>query len=191
MILAHKIRLYPNNKQKTYFKKACGIKRFAYNWALDESKRLYEEGIKTSGYDLSKRLNLIKREEFPWMYEVTKWASQKAIFDSFDALKKWWNKKANPPRFKKKGKSKDSFYLGNASVKIKGKRVYIARLGWVRSAQDLRFEGRILSATVSQTAGMWFVSIFVEMENLESTKLINVVGVDVGIKCSHFRRRYF
>ena len=34
MILAHRIRLDPNNVQRTYFAKACGVARFAYNWAL-------------------------------------------------------------------------------------------------------------------------------------------------------------
>ena len=44
MILAHKIRLYPNNVQATYFSKACGVARFAYNWGLAEWKRRYELG---------------------------------------------------------------------------------------------------------------------------------------------------
>jgi putative transposase len=33
MLIAHKIALTPNNKQATYFFKASGIARFAYNWA--------------------------------------------------------------------------------------------------------------------------------------------------------------
>ena len=35
MILAHKIALDPNDVQETYFRKAAGVARFAYNWALD------------------------------------------------------------------------------------------------------------------------------------------------------------
>ena len=34
MLRGHKIRIYPNNEQETYLKKACGTARFAYNWAL-------------------------------------------------------------------------------------------------------------------------------------------------------------
>ena len=33
-IRGHIIELKPNNKQTTYFKKACGVARLAYNWAL-------------------------------------------------------------------------------------------------------------------------------------------------------------
>jgi len=48
MIRAHKIRLYPNNKQAAYFAKACGVARFAYNWALAEWKRRYEPGKRSA-----------------------------------------------------------------------------------------------------------------------------------------------
>jgi len=43
MIRAHKIRLEPNNLQATYFAKACGTARFAYNWALAKAKEQYEQ----------------------------------------------------------------------------------------------------------------------------------------------------
>ena len=36
MLLGDKIRIYPNNEQETYLKKACGTARFSYNWALDK-----------------------------------------------------------------------------------------------------------------------------------------------------------
>ena len=39
MLLAHKIELDLNNKQKTYMAKACGCARFAYNWALCEWRK--------------------------------------------------------------------------------------------------------------------------------------------------------
>jgi len=186
MIKSHKIRLYPNNKQATYFKKACGVARVAYNWALTESRRLYEkDGIQASGYDLSKGLNAIKGEEFPWMYEVTKWAAQKAIYDAHDALKKWWNPKLKnkAPRFKKKGKAKDSFYVNANQLRLEGGRFFVPKLGWARMAQELRFVGKILSATISRTADKWFISIMVDtLTESGEPEVQGVLGVDVGIK---------
>jgi len=186
MIKAHKIRLYPNNKQVTYFKKACGVKRFAYNWALEESRRLYEEeGVRTSGFDLSNRLNAVKHEEFPWMLEVTKWAVQMAVYAAHEAFKNWWNPKLNhrAPKFKKKGKSKDSFHLGLNAVKADGKRIYISRLGYVRTAQELRLSGRLLFATVSRTADKWFISITIDtLTEPGEPEVQGLLGVDVGIK---------
>ena len=48
MILVYKIALDPNDVQATYFAKAAGTARFAYNWALAEWRRQYEVGRSTS-----------------------------------------------------------------------------------------------------------------------------------------------
>ena len=42
MLTAHKIALNPNNVQATYFARAAGTARFAYNWALAQWERQYE-----------------------------------------------------------------------------------------------------------------------------------------------------
>ena len=72
MLLAHKLELKPNNKQTTYFKKACGVARFSYNWALANWKEQYKNGEKPTEISLRKLLNSRKAEEFPWMQKVTK-----------------------------------------------------------------------------------------------------------------------
>lgn len=66
MMVAHKIALDPNDKQRTYFAKASGVARFSYNWALGEWKKQYEGGGKPSEASLRRELNAIKREQFPW-----------------------------------------------------------------------------------------------------------------------------
>ncbi|WQT68066.1 helix-turn-helix domain-containing protein [Helicobacter pylori] len=40
--ITHKIALKPNNKHITYFKKAFGCARFAYNWGLAKWKENYQ-----------------------------------------------------------------------------------------------------------------------------------------------------
>lgn len=79
MYIAHTIRLTPNLAQSAYFRRACGVARFAYNWALAEWRRLYEAGAKLSVDGLVKQLNAVKHEEYPWILEVTKAAPQYAI----------------------------------------------------------------------------------------------------------------
>ena len=74
--LAHKIRLRPNQEQEVYFRRACGVSRFTWNWALEEWKRQHERGDKPNALELKKQFNAMKRREFPWTYEVTKYASQ-------------------------------------------------------------------------------------------------------------------
>ena len=75
-MLTHKIRLDPTCKQETYFRKACGIARFAWNWALAKWKETYKAGGKPNAFELKKEFNALKNEKFPWVYEVTKYACQ-------------------------------------------------------------------------------------------------------------------
>jgi putative transposase len=188
MIRAHKIGLYPNNTQVTYFTKACGVARFAYNWGLAEWKRLYEAGEKVNEGIIRKNLNAVKHTEFPWMLEVTKCAPQLAIknglnkaFQSFfRGLKK--GQTVGYPKFHKKGVN-DSFALSNDQLQFKEKFVRIPSLGWVRLAEPLRFAGKVLGATVSRTADKWYIAVQVELNTSLTRKTVNqAVGVDLGVK---------
>ena len=188
MILAHKIQLDPNNKQRTYFAKACGIARFTYNWALGKTKEQYEQDktAKFSEGKLRKELNAIKREQFPWMLEVTKCAPQLAIKEGLArAFRNFFSGRAEFPKFHKKGE-KDSFSLSNDQFVITGKLIRIPNLGYVRMTEELRFYGKIVGATISRRADKWYVSVQVEMpapEPIHKTHNENqAVGVDLGVK---------
>jgi len=183
---AHRIRLYPNNKQATYFNKACGVARFAYNWALARSRELYERDgtYRFNEASLRRDLNAIKAEQFPWMYEVTKCAPQLAIQNSLNsAFKNFFAKRAGFPNFSKKG-IHDSFSTSNDQFKVIGKSVQIPKLGKVRLAELLRFNGKDMSATIIRRADKWFIAIQVELPKPEPmhTGENQAVGVDFGVK---------
>ena len=221
--LAHKIELIPTTAQQEYFQKACGVSRFAYNWAL--AKRSWnsqylewkeaEEEAKKNGtvnllskpkeYELRKKFNEIKGEQYPFVKEITKCAVQQSIKDVGVSFVRFFKKTSNYPQFHKKGKH-DSFYMDNVSFKVVGRKIHIPKLGWVKMRENLRFYGKIMSATVSRIADSWFVSIQVDVpfESLPvakklcsenqavinkgiasyayATKEAKVVGIDLGIK---------
>ncbi|MGF6274857.1 putative transposase [Massilia sp. UYP11] len=189
MLIAHRIRLDPNNAQATYLARAAGVARFAYNWALAEWQRQYEACKANpalpapSQLALRRQLNAIKREQFPWMLEVTKNAPQMAIIQLGEAFKNFFARRARYPKFRKKGRH-DRFTLTNDQFRIDGKRIQIPKLGPVRMRESLRFAGRIVSATVSRSAGHWYASITVD--TAEETHLLpadnqGAVGVDLGV----------
>lgn len=182
MYTVHKIRLYPNNKQRTFFERSCGTARFAYNWALNRWKEHYEAGEKTSESKLRKELNAIKKTEFPWMYEVSKCCVQYSIKNLGVAFSKFFKKQAKYPRFKSKY-GRHSFTLDYLNFKLKGKRIQLAKLGDVRLAEEFRFEkAKLLEATISKEAGQWYASILCEVEDCERLpKNTKVVGIDVGV----------
>jgi putative transposase len=189
MLIAHRIALDPNNVQATYFARACGVARFAYNWALAEWKRQYEAwkanpGLpKPSQQSLRRQLNAIKREQFPWMLEVTKNAPQMAIIQLGQAFQNFFAGRAHFPQFRKKGVH-DRFTLTNDQFDIDGSRIRIPNLGWVRMREPLRFAGKLMSATVSRVADRWFVSITVDTPDtsrLPKAENQGAVGVDLGV----------
>ncbi len=188
MLTAHKIALNPNNAQATYFARASGTARFAYNWALAEWQRQYEAWKadnslpQPSQRALRRQLNALKRERYPWMLEVTKNAPQMAIMQLGDAFRNFWAGRAQYPRFRKKGVH-DHFSLSNDQFSVKGSRIRIPNLGWVRMRESLRFTGRIMSATLSRVADQWFVGITVDTGDSPKRRAENqgATGVDVGV----------
>jgi len=183
---SHKIRLYPNNVQQSYFLRACGIKRFVYNWGLAKRIELYTLGEKTSGYDTKKLFNSLKRSKYPFVMEVSKCISDNALLDLdraytnfFRELKK--GKSNTFPKFKKKGVH-DSFRIDNDKIMLAGTTLRVPKLGYVRMAECLRFAGKIMSVTVSRTADRWFASISVEFDDVAKTQGTTSCGIDLGIK---------
>lgn len=183
---AHKIRLAPTAEQRDYFTRACGTARFAYNWGLAEWQRMYETGEKPTWYKVKKNFNAIKHEEYPWVAEVTKWATQGAAEQLGKAYENFFSPthKGRRPVFKKKGKCRDSFVIAiGDEIKLDGKRLWVPKLGWVKMRQELRFEGRPLRVTISRTADHWYAAISVEIPwEVPVRESQADGGLDVGIE---------
>ena len=211
LTVAHRIQLMPNNKQKTYFRKAIGCARFAYNWGLAEWKRRYKEGERgITGRKLQKDFIAIRKEQFPFTYEVTKSATMHAFDDLQAAFNNFFNHKANYPTKHKKKDGEGSFYfeidrryqhiadinpyakyLRGVAYNINGKHQYlkVPNLGYVKLSQRLRFNGKPISVRVSQEGDKFFASIFVEITEEEyhrthplvKQEKHGAVGIDFGL----------
>jgi len=181
---SHVIQMKPNNQQATYFEKACGCQRFVYNWGLSAWKAEYEAGNKPTGRGLKKQFNAIKHTDTPWIAEVTKCVVDTAFENLNTAFRNFFRTKNGKtyPKFHKKG-VKDSFTVDNTKFAVDGKRIRIPKLGWVRMTEELRFDGKLMSATVKKRAGKWFVSIAVETTDAVSeNQATGAVGIDLGVK---------
>ena len=182
MILSHKIRIYPNKEQEQFLKKSCGVARFAYNWGLAEWQNRYKNGEKPNHLKLIKLFNSVKKQEFPFVCEVSTYCSQIAFANLGKAYKNFFDRRANYPRFKKKG-IHDSFSLANNVFCVDGNRIKLAKMTPMRMAEPLRFDGKIVSGTVSRVADKWYISIAVEVKkDLTLPKTGKFVGVDLGVK---------
>jgi putative transposase len=196
---SHVIRLNATPEQEVYFRKACGVARHAYNWALARWKEARAEGKRVKVKDLKAEYNQIKGEQFPWCYEVTKCAPEQAFADLGQALSNYWRMKeegtqprprhprkdgeeAGFPHFKSKKRDRLSFYLANDKFSVDGHTLRVPKLGDVNMTEALRFQGKIMSATLSYRAGWWFVSIAIEVEHETPTHSGGTVGIDLGVK---------
>lgn len=181
MILAHRIALDPTVKQRIAFAKACGVARKAWNWGLNEWNKQYEAGEKPTALKIKKKWNAIKEAEYPWVYESPKDANQQPFTNLGTAFQRFFKKLGNRPDFKRKGEH-DSFYVSNDKMSVEGSVVTLPVIGKVRMTEALRFEGKVMSATISRTANRWFISIAVETEVAKFKPNKKAVGTDLGIK---------
>jgi len=167
---SHVIRLNPTPEQEVSFRKACGVARHAYNWALARWKDYRAEGKWAKMKDLKAEYNRIKGEQFPWCYEVTKCAPEQEFNHLGQAFANYWRMKAEGtlpklrhprkdgeeggfPRFKSKKRDRLSFYLANDKFAVNGQTIRIPKLGTVNMTEALRFPGKIMSAVISYRAG--------------------------------------
>ncbi len=185
-----------NHEQITLARKHCGAARFAYNYGLRRKQEAYKAGSKTPyAKDLHREINALKQTEIPWAYEVSKCSFQEALrdldkaFENFFrkvALKKQgkWKGKCGYPKFKSRKKA-----IGGArftgSIRVYPDTIQLPRMGLLRlkEREYLPMNVKIGSATISEKAGRWYVSICVHEEQSEPPPATGeVLGVDLGIK---------
>lgn len=201
------VQLEPTPEQVAIFRRACGARRFAYNWAVAEIKAAFDRGRETGEYDpeiwsawsLRKRWNQVKIEVAPWWAENNKEAYAGGIDAAADALRNWhaWRtgKRAGGrvgfPCLKKRTKDPLRCRYSTGAMRIEGSRaVVLPGVGQVRTAENIRAiwrhirrgTARLLSATIRERAGRWSVSLRLEItEKRAPEPRADVVGVDVGI----------
>src|SRR6266480_2925814 len=82
-----------NNQQITACKQHAGAARFTYNWGLSRKQEVYKQtGRSISAMELHRELNQLKQSELPWMYAVSKCASQEALRDLDVAFKHFFRR---------------------------------------------------------------------------------------------------
>jgi putative transposase len=196
VVRGYKTELDLTNEQRTLLLKHAGCARFAYNWGLARKMAAYKDGQKTpTAIDLHRELNTLKQTDYPWMYEVSKCAPQEALRHLDKAYANFFRKaklkargkykgKLGFPKFKKKSKAMGSFRL-TGSIKVFSDAVQLPRIGRVRLHEHgyIPTDAKILSATISEQAGRWYVSVQVEEEQEKPTPTAtSAIGVDLGIK---------
>lgn len=144
----------------------------------------------------------------PWWHEVSTYCFQSAFIDADTAWKNWLDsvggrragRRVGYPRFKKKGRARDSFRIHHdvtrPTIRLAGyRRLLIPRLGEIRlhgTAKPLarllqREQATVQSVTVSRAGHRWYASVLCKVtapaaRPTRAQRARGTVGVDVGVR---------
>ena len=183
---AYKYELRPDGQQERQMRRFAGSCRFVFNKALALQKARYEQGEKKLGYaGMCKLLTEWRNTtETAWLADAPVHPLQQTLKDLERAYTNFFAKRADFPRFKKKGQSDSFRYPDPKQIKLDqaNSRLFLPKLGWLRYRNSREVLGTVKNVTVSQSCGKWFVSIQTEREVEQPVHpSASIVGVDMGI----------
>jgi len=187
MLIALKIKLNPTNEQEKLFWKSAGTARWAYNYFLSESERIYtEEGRTVKEDEVRKKINNeLKPITHIWLNEVGSNVMKQAVKDADTARTRWFQGISDKPKFKSRHKSKISFYVNYESLKRTKDGFRGEKIGLVKTYQalpKLKSGEKYSNPRISFDGRNWFLSVGYE-QNFEVCELTTEsLGIDVGIK---------
>ena len=195
MLKSFKTEINPTEEQKARIRRTIGTCRYVYNFYLGHNKALHDNGEKfMTGKSFSLWLNneyIPDNPDKTWIREVYSKAVKKFIEDGCTAFTRFFKHQSDFPKFKKKGKSDVKMYFVRNNPKdcqCERHRLKIPTLGWVRIKEKgyiptTKDGYMIRSGTVSVKAGRFYVSVLVEIPDVNIDNNSNEgIGIDLGLK---------
>ena len=177
-------------RQVAYARRAAGVARFVQNIATAIHRFHRHNRMKwPSTPEMERAFNAAKREDYPFVTEVSKFVAQGAFRDFENGIKRWRDPslKSGAPQFKRKKRTGEGGFLaasGIACVKYDGhRRMKLPFLGSVKMSRKLPADIIPYEVRISFRNGQWTASIAywkppIPAPNRETQ---TVGGVDVGI----------
>jgi putative transposase len=155
---------------------------------LENKIKSYEQdGKAISRFELNKQIRVLK-DDYEWLKEINSQSLQGATLNLENAFTKFFREKSGFPKFKSKKNPVQSFPIPQwYKVDFENNKVYIPKIGWIKTRLHRRFDGKQRTATIKRTpTGKYYISILVDDEKQLPQKYKfdqnNTIGVDVGIK---------
>jgi putative transposase len=185
----YQYRIYPTDQQKRSLSRLFGCVRVVWNDALGlckQSEKLPKNGdlqkiCITQAKHLQERAWLSKVSAIPLQQSISDLGvAYKNFFDSLKGKRK--GQKLCPPKFKKKD-NRQSARFTRGGFSIKGEKVYLAKIGklktfWSRPLPDVPSSVTV----IKDRANRYFLSFVVEVLPEIRPAIYPSVGIDLGIK---------
>ncbi|URR36669.1 transposase [Thermosynechococcus sp. HN-54] len=188
MKVRYQYRIYPTLGQQAKLARLFGCCRVVWNDALALIKSIPKGEKWPSNTELQKLCitQAKKLEGRKWLSEVSNIPLQQSIRDLAAALKNFFESRKGRqvgfPRFKKKTNEQSARFT-RGGFAIKGKKVYLAKMGEVKIKWSRPLPAEPSSVTViKDCAGRYFLSFVVEVEPVHIEPKNQGVGVDLGLE---------
>lgn len=207
MLLGNKVRLQPNKEQESLFFQFAGTSRFAWNQSKDFYDTLFKDkGEYSTVQQMIEHLQDLKHNnpDYAWLNNTPEAITKQAIRDLYKTYQKGYSdrKKAQKklkrskksyydycmPKFKKKGKCKESFYqridgihkTDDTHIKITG----IAKPVKCTALRGIDLPEHIQNPRVTFDCKYWYLSYSFEVadEDVVTDFCRESLGIDLGVK---------
>ncbi len=186
-------RVYPNPLQQAKLAQVFGCVRVVYNDALALVKAVSESEKWPSNADLQKLVITQAKQTAArdWLSSVSVVPLQQSVQDLGGAFKNWFaalkgNGKAKFPRFKKRSNEQSARFTQRGFSLLNGK-LFLAKMGLFKVQWSRELPSEPSSVTIiKNTAGQYYASFVVEIEQKSVEPIRPSIGIDLGIKVFAF-----
>ena len=180
---AYQFELMPNGEQTRAMRQYAGCCRVVYNKALAWQNEQYQAD-NTFKFGYTKIANLLPqwKDELAWLKDAPSQTLQQALKNLESSFRNFFAKRADFPKFKKKGTSDSFKFLQGFKIEQHNGRILLPKLGWLRYRNSREILGMAKNITVSRKCGKWYASMQTEREIEPAIHpSTSMVGMDVGI----------
>lgn len=186
---AFRYRLKPNEGQEEILRQFGGGCRWLWNTMLADNKAKYDAEKKFIFKNTMVASLPDLKKKHTWLRDLPSQALQQRCWDLDTAMKRCFRSGFGFPQFKRKDEENDTFRISqtNGHIQITRNAIKIPKMGWIKWKRHRPIEGRLMSITIKQECGHWFVTCLCDLGEVLSQINVcedDIVGIDLGL--SHF-----
>lgn len=193
MQLRYNFRVYPTPGQCIALAQACGCARVVYNDNLRAREVAYVAGVALSDTEVQRRVvtDAKRTPERVWLSQVSSVVLVQACQDARAAYRNWFDSlsgkrkgpKLGKPRFRSRKDNRQAIRLTRNGFRVRANRkLYVAKLGELKVAWSRELPSEPSSVTiVKDSAGRYFASFVVTIEDRTLPEADTEVGIDLGL----------
>ena len=185
----YRIKIYPDESQKQLIQQNIDVFRASYNLGIEIlEKRYLESGKYTSYFSMCKIVSDMRNNnpDFKWLKNSPMGTIRQALLNLDHAMKNFFNKVFDRPRYKTKKKSRKVFMTRSERTYIYDQYIGIPGIGHVYARNHpIPIGKRVFNTAVTFDGYDYWFSCQVERDTVtrdDDSEYHDVIGIDVGIR---------